>query len=341
MAQSGFLPIQLYFSSTASAAPSAGNLANGEVALNITDGKLYYKDNLGAVQLLASKISAAGVLSFQTSLSGLTPSTSTSGAVTLAGTLGIASGGTGLTALGTGVQTAFGINVGTAGAFVVNGGALGTPTSGTVTNLTGTASISINGTVGATSANSGAFTTLSASSTVSGTGFSNYLASPPAIGSTAAGTGAFTTLSASSTVSGVGFTNYFASPPTIGNTAANTGRFTTLTATGALSVAGDSAFTSTGALQLPVGTTGQQPAGVAGKIRYNSTTAAFEGYSGGVWAAIGGSGGGGAALSNDTSTASYEYPLFASATSGTPTTIYTSNAKFLYKPSTGDRKSVV
>jgi hypothetical protein len=28
--------------------------------------------------------------------------------------------------------------------------------------------------------------------------------------------------------------------------------------------------------------------------------------------------------------------LFSSATSGTPTTIYTSNAKYLYKPSVGD-----
>ena len=45
---------------------------------------------------------------------------------------------------------------------------------------------------------------------------------------------------------------------------------------------------------------------------------------------------GGAALSNDTTTATYEYPLFAAATSGTPTTIYTSDAKYLYKPSTGE-----
>ena len=50
------------------------------------------------------------------------------------------------------------------------------------------------GTVGATTANTGAFTTLSASSTVSGTGFSTYLASPPAIGGTAAAAGSFTTL---------------------------------------------------------------------------------------------------------------------------------------------------
>ena len=41
--------------------------------------------------------------------------------------------------------------------------ALGTPSSGVVTNLTGTASININGTVGASTASSGAFTTLSAS----------------------------------------------------------------------------------------------------------------------------------------------------------------------------------
>lgn len=49
-------------------------------------------------------------------------------------------------------------------------------------------------TVGATTASTGAFTTLSASSTVSGTGFSTYLASPPAIGGTAAAAGTFTTL---------------------------------------------------------------------------------------------------------------------------------------------------
>lgn len=41
---------------------------------------------------------------------------------------------------GTGVATALGVNVGSAGAVVVNGGALGTPSSGVATNLTGTAS---------------------------------------------------------------------------------------------------------------------------------------------------------------------------------------------------------
>lgn len=44
---------------------------------------------------------------------------------------------TGISGLGANVATALGINVGTAGAPVVNGGALGTPTSGTLTNCTG------------------------------------------------------------------------------------------------------------------------------------------------------------------------------------------------------------
>ena len=41
------------------------------------------------------------------------------------------------TTTGTGVLTALGVNTGSAGAFVVNGGTLGTPSSGTLTNATG------------------------------------------------------------------------------------------------------------------------------------------------------------------------------------------------------------
>jgi hypothetical protein len=55
MAATNYTPIQLYYSTTASAAPSAGNLANGELGINITDGKLYYKDNAGVVQVIATK----------------------------------------------------------------------------------------------------------------------------------------------------------------------------------------------------------------------------------------------------------------------------------------------
>ena len=55
MAQTNYTPIQLYNSTTAAAAPIAANLANGELAINITDGKLYYKDNSGVVQVIATK----------------------------------------------------------------------------------------------------------------------------------------------------------------------------------------------------------------------------------------------------------------------------------------------
>ena len=59
MAQTGFTPIQLYSSSTTGNSPSAGNLLNNstgsELAINITDGKLFYKDNSGNVQVIATK----------------------------------------------------------------------------------------------------------------------------------------------------------------------------------------------------------------------------------------------------------------------------------------------
>jgi hypothetical protein len=91
------------------------------------------------------------------------------GQLTLAGNTTVTPAVGSITGLGTGVATALAVNTGSAGAFVVNGGALGTPSGGTVTNLTGTASININGTVGATTANTGAFTTISATGQISST----------------------------------------------------------------------------------------------------------------------------------------------------------------------------
>ena len=91
------------------------------------------------------------------------------GQLTLAGNTTVTPAVGSITGLGTGVATALAVNTGSAGAFVVNGGALGTPSSGTVTNLTGTASININGTVGATTATTGAFTTISASGVITST----------------------------------------------------------------------------------------------------------------------------------------------------------------------------
>lgn len=87
----------------------------------------------------------------------------------------------------------------------------------------------------------------------------------------------------------------------------------------------------TDAVLVPAGTTAERPAGVAGYLRFNSTSSEFEGYNGTGWASVGG-----AALSNDTSTATALYPIFANATSGTASTIYTSNANLLYTPSTGE-----
>jgi hypothetical protein len=56
MAQSGYTPIQLYYSSTTTNVPLAANLAYGELAINITDGKLFYKDNANAIQVIGWKL---------------------------------------------------------------------------------------------------------------------------------------------------------------------------------------------------------------------------------------------------------------------------------------------
>lgn len=50
MAQSGFTPIQIYYSTTIGNVPSAGNLINGELAINLPDGRLFY--DYGGVKVL-------------------------------------------------------------------------------------------------------------------------------------------------------------------------------------------------------------------------------------------------------------------------------------------------
>jgi len=59
MAQSGYTPILIFASGTTGNTPSASNLTSSssgaELALNYYDGKLFYKDNTGTVQVLATK----------------------------------------------------------------------------------------------------------------------------------------------------------------------------------------------------------------------------------------------------------------------------------------------
>jgi hypothetical protein len=92
MAQTGYTPIQLYHSTTALSVPLAADLETGELALNVADGKLYYKDDGGSVQLLTSAGSGGGTV---TSVAGtgtvngltLTGTVTSTGSLTLGGTL--------------------------------------------------------------------------------------------------------------------------------------------------------------------------------------------------------------------------------------------------------------
>ena len=136
-----------------------------------------------------------------------------------------------------------------------------------------------------------------------------------AIGAATPSTGSFTTLAASSTVSGAGFTARFSSPGPIGDGTPSTGAFTTLSATGNVTLGdatGDSvtfnaataptpntlglAFTGTGGIKVPEGTTGERPTVQQGMLRYNSDTDEFEGYADSSWGAIGGGASAGGAV---------------------------------------------
>jgi hypothetical protein len=125
----------------------------------------------GIVSVTGSPVSTSGTLALTVAgTSGGVPyfssGTTWASSAALASNALVVGGGAGAApstvTTGTGVVTALGVNTGSAGAFVVNGGDLGTPSGGVVTNLTGTASININGTVGATTPTTGVFTTATA-----------------------------------------------------------------------------------------------------------------------------------------------------------------------------------
>jgi hypothetical protein len=249
MAALNFTPISLYYTTTASAVPSAGNLVNGELGLNIADMKLYAKNSSGAVTLLASSGGATGTVSSVAqsftggliSVAGSPITTSGTLALTVAGTSGgvpyfssastwatsaalaanalVIGGGAGAapatTTTGTGVVTALGVNTGSAGAFVVNGGALGTPSSGTATNLTGLPlSTGVTGTLPIANGGTGSTSTTYCSLTTNVTG-----TLPVANG----GTGA-TTLTSNNVILGNGTSAVqFVAPGTTGNVLTSNG----------------------------------------------------------------------------------------------------------------------
>lgn len=101
MAQTGYTPIQLYHSTTALSVPLAADLRTGELALNVADGKLYYKTIAGAIQLLTSAGTGGGTVTSVAGSGGTTGLTVSGGPITgagtltLGGTLNIANGGTG------------------------------------------------------------------------------------------------------------------------------------------------------------------------------------------------------------------------------------------------------
>lgn len=118
----------------ATPAGGSGDIVVGTTAITSGTTTRVLYDNAGVVGEYA--ISGTGSVAMTNSPTFVTPTLGTpaSGTMTNATGLPIA---TGVSGLGTSVATALAVNVGSAGAIVVNGGALGTPSSGTLTNATG------------------------------------------------------------------------------------------------------------------------------------------------------------------------------------------------------------
>ena len=142
--------------------------------------KLYYTDTdgtqwvdafntsspLNASLLTGTTMSSSVVTSSLTTVGALTGGSIASGFGSInVGANSITGGAGSFTTLGSSSTTTLnGTTIPASSTLLVSGGALGTPASGTVTNLTGTASININGTVGATTPSTVAATTIAATS---------------------------------------------------------------------------------------------------------------------------------------------------------------------------------
>lgn len=192
-----------------------------------------------------------GALVFANSPTLVTPALGTPSSATLtnATDLPIA---TGVSGLGTGVATALAVNVGTAGAAVVNGGVLGTPSSGTATNLTGLPlSSGVTGTLPIANGGTGETTRQAALDALAGAVTSgSYLrgngtdvvmstiqvADVPTLNQNTTGTASNVTGTVAVVNGGTGQTTYTDGQLLIGNTTGNTLTKATLTAGSGISV---------------------------------------------------------------------------------------------------------
>jgi hypothetical protein len=146
MAATGFTPISLYYTTTASATPTAGNLVAGELAINTNDGKLFYKDSSGVVQTIATKATST--------VAGSTTQVIYNNAGAYAGSAALTYDGTTFTTTG---AANFATSTGNVG--------IGTASPGTKLQVVGTTLLSSASTYGASSA---------AISVYNGTSSANY-----------------------------------------------------------------------------------------------------------------------------------------------------------------------
>ena len=205
---------------------------------------------------------------------------------------------TSLSGLGTGVATALAVNVGSSGAFVVNGGALGTPSSGTLTNATGlpistgvsglgtgvATALAVNtGSAGAFVVNGGALGTPSSGNVTNLTGTASININGT-VGATTPTTGAFTTVSASGQITSTVATG--TAPFVVASTTqvANLNAATAGTATNATNVALSSGSGATNYLTFSASATGNQPLTTNASLTYNYTNNALTaGINGGTF----------------------------------------------------------
>ena len=136
-------------------------------------------------------------------------------------------------------------------------------------------------------------TVVSSSATITGGTINNTT-----IGASTASTGAFTTLTASGTLGVTGNATFTNDLTVNGNTTLGNASGDTITLNAATaSVPNNLYFSGTGTIRIPNGTTGQRPSPAAGMIRYNTTSGLFEGYTT-QWGGIGGASADGAVYEN-------------------------------------------